>query len=108
MQDEQTLDMSKAYIYEGLEYILTGRTAEKTIETPSRPTRRSRRKNVVDIYEADDETVIMVEIKPSPKKDPNRSGPIPTGDTKWVMYSELFMIVDMLDEDEEHTAPCDY
>ena len=42
MEEELTLDLSKTYIYEGLEYVLTGRVAEKELNTPPPTTRRRR------------------------------------------------------------------
>lgn len=104
MPDELNLDMSKTYIYEGLEYILTGRTAVKEVEPPQRTSRRSRRKE----QQVTDEptSVIMVEIKPVPKHNP--MVPNMGSGGQWVSLTDLFVVTDMLagteygEEDEKN------
>lgn len=96
MQAELTLDLSKTYIYEGNEFILTGRIAERSVNPPPPRSRRSKRRAVVDITPEQD---MMVEIKPSPK---GRSiVGLPT-ESKWVRMSDLYAVVDVLEDDEDN------
>jgi hypothetical protein len=97
MEDELNLDMSKTYIYEGLEYILTGRTAQRKLvdSAPNRP-RRSRRKAV--IVQEEPETVTMVEIQPAPISGSVNMG----GEKVWVNFNELFIVNDMIEDDETY------
>lgn len=99
MLDELNLDMSKTYIYDGLEYILTGRKAVKTPpDPPAVPLKPRRSKRPIPVH-AEPEPQIMVEIKPAPS-DKNNSIPTLSGEKKWVRYSELFVITDMLEDGE--------
>lgn len=88
--EEFNFDFSRTYIYEGEEYILTGRSAKK--ENSVRPSRRSTRRKKPS-------QEIMVEIKPTPKK--SRKNPLSgkNSETKWVKYNDLFMVKDELEED---------
>lgn len=96
MEAELTLDLSKTYIYEGNEFILTGRIAERSIDAPPPRLRRSKRRVVADITPEQD---MMVEIKPSPK---GRSiVGLPT-ESKWVKMSDLYAVIDVLEEDEDN------
>ena len=99
MLDDLNLDMSKTYIYDGLEYILTGRKAIKHPEQEPQAAipRRSKRPILV---QPEQEPHIMVEIKPAPGDKTMNNIPTLGGEKKWVRYSELFMITDMLEDDE--------
>jgi hypothetical protein len=89
---EITLDMSKTYIHDGLEYILTGRTATKHVDGIS-PKKRSARAATFAAL-----SKMMVEIKPHPKVNHFPSLPNPTvgTETKWVDINELFIVDDVL------------
>lgn len=97
MQSDLTLDLSKTYIYEGGEYILTGRVAERSPDAPPPRPRRSKRRAIVDITPEQD---MMVEIKPSPRGGRSIIG-AGGGEGKWVKFSELYAVVNVLDEDED-------
>jgi len=94
--DELILDMSKTYIYEGLEYILTGRTAKKREDASALPQRRSKR----TAARAPKIVPMMVEIQLSPKRTAQHPEP-PSTERKWVELNDLYMIDDMLDEPDE-------
>ena len=96
MEDEVILDMSKTYIYEGLEYILTGRTAKKKEDPANAPRRRSRRKKAM----GSTPIPTMVEIQLSPRRTVHHPSP-PSTEKKWVELGDLFMVVDMLDEPDD-------
>jgi hypothetical protein len=101
MAEQIILDMSKTYIYEGLEYILTGRTAQK-----GKPSNVSGRTHSRIGSLKNTQAPIMVEIKPSPKI--NLNNPLPTStETLWVKLTDLFMVEDMLNEPEEVPATPD-
>ena len=100
MKDELILDMSKTYIYEGLEYILTGRTAQKREDAIAPPPRRSKRKAANTIKPIP----IMVEIQLSPKRTVQHPAP-PSTEKKWVELGDLYMIDDMLDDPDELDDP---
>lgn len=95
MTDELTLDMSRTYIYEGEEYILTGRTAQKDLNSSGRTSRRNRRKQQVETPQID----IVVEIKTAPKIKIHAPS-VSSDETKWVNIRDLFMVENMLEEDE--------
>ena len=109
MEDEFALDLSKTYIYEGNEYILTGRSAKKDPDI-SPPRRRRRRSRV----ESSDEIDMMVEIKPAPRKAVRGAmvSPTMTKELQWVKRSELYTVDDALegdsleDEDESTDSSC--
>lgn len=110
MEDEISLDLSKTYIYQGEEYILTGRSARKESEVAVSPrrerksSRRTRRSSDPDI---------MVEIKPAPRKSLRGSlMPPPTmqKELQWVKSSDLYVVEDKIaddywseDDDDEST-----
>ncbi len=94
MNTEINLDLSKTYIYDGGEYILTGRVARRDIDAPLPRQRRSRRATIQVSPDQD----LMVEITPSPK---NRSIVNLPQEGKWVKYRELYAVVQVLDEDDE-------
>lgn len=96
MTDELTLDMSKTYIYDGLEYILTGRTAKKHKGSSDYTQRRSKRKAALTA----NSNPIMVEIQLSPKITVQHPSP-PSTEKKWVELNDLYMVDDMLDEPDE-------
>tara|TARA_S200002703_G_scaffold116050_1_gene101593 strand:- start:611 stop:910 length:300 start_codon:yes stop_codon:yes gene_type:complete len=98
MEDDIKLDMTKCYIYEGDEYMLTGRSAQKQKTDVSNTSRRRNRSNrPTSSYEE-----LMVEIKraPSYKAGSNLFSPSTPGSssTKWVKYSELYIVSSILDE----------
>jgi len=97
MEDEVILDMSKTYIYEGLEYILTGRTAKKKEDPANAPRRRSKRKSARGPVPIP----TMVEIQLSPKRTVQHPSP-PSTEKKWVELGDLYMVVDMLDDPDEY------
>ena len=94
MQPDLDLDMSKTYIYDGEEFILTGRVAEREQELV--PKRRSRRRRQIE--EQSPEQDLMVEIAPVPRGRPIGSL---NDEKKWVKYSDLYAVMNMLHEDEE-------
>jgi hypothetical protein len=95
MNPDLTLDLSKTYIYEGGEYILTGRVAKRETDAPLPRTRRSKRVQRISLdYDAD----LMVEITPRPK---NRSILNIPQESKWVKFRDLYAVVQVLDGDEE-------
>lgn len=99
MEDELNLDLSKTYIYEGEEYIMTGRVAERPADIPAASTtRRSRRRRPVDITPSEPEVDYMVEIKPAPK---NRSIIVDASEVKWVRKRELYTVVSLLGNGED-------
>lgn len=100
MEDELILDMTKTYIYEGEEYILTGRTAEKSPDAVSPPIRRRSKR---PILVSGPEKEIMVEITPAPKNSGSRAVGV-TIDSRWVKFADLFIIRDQLDENYEEDA----
>lgn len=100
MQDELNLDMTKTYIHDGNEYILTGRIAEKTSEEPAPPTRsRSGRRASVSPRPAPKPDPV-VEIKPAPRSSSSMPNVGAAFGTKWVKYSELHMVRDILSDGE--------
>lgn len=96
MEDELILDLSKTYIHEGEEYILTGRVAEKSSDAPPARPRRSKRQRVVNITPEKD---MMVEIRPSPKGSRPIMGV--SSENKWVRMGELYAVVNIFEDDEE-------
>lgn len=86
-----SLDLTKTYVYEETEYILTGRTAVKEKSSPRRASRRRTR----SVATEESSTEVMVEITPLKKQIGN-----PT-DKKWVKPTDLFEISDELHEDDE-------
>jgi len=98
MKDEFSPDMSKTYIYQGEEYILTGRRAEKEIDVEVAPrrirksSRRARKENVPDI---------MVEIRPATRTSVRGAvvSPSITKELQWVKMSELYAITDKIADD---------
>ena len=94
MIDELNLDMSKTYIYEDSEYILTGRTAVKKPEETRTRVRRSKRK----LLSEEAEPNVMVEIQPAPKSTVSSPRPVTNGEKKWVNFNDLFMVNDMLED----------
>lgn len=97
MEDELILDMTKTYIYEGEEYILTGRTADAIHDVPPPIKRRSKRPILVSGPEKE----IMVEITPAPKNTGSTRAVGVTIDNRWVNLNDLFIIRDQLDENYE-------
>lgn len=93
MVDIENLDMSKTYIYDGEEYLLTGRIAQRTEQHISSRPRRSTRN--VSNQEAD----VVVEITPAPTKVKVRGPTLITQDSKWVKYSDLYEVSDKMYED---------
>ena len=108
MEDDLNLDMSKTYIYEGNEYILTGRVANKPVEEEVEPrTRRSNRRPSTPRKPSKND--VVVEIKPAPKKQSGMPNMGAAFGSKWVNYGELYMVTDILndedqDEDESNTS----
>lgn len=85
------LDLTRTYIYDGIEYILTGRTAVKEKTSTRRP---SRRRTTTTSHEPPISD-IMVEITPLNKKIGIAS------DKKWVKPSDLFVINNELEEEDD-------
>ena len=96
MQPELNLDLSKTYIFEGREYMLTGRIAERSPDYIPRPTRRSKRRATET--EETTEQDLMVEIRPMT----GGSSVIGSSSEKmWVKYNDLYAVVDVLSEDDD-------
>lgn len=99
MQDGFTPDLSKTYIHEGEEYILTGRTAEKTMDPIVEKPRRSTRRQSNHTPQDND---VMVEIKPVQGKSGIRTPITPAPiEKKWVMFSSLYTVSNILEDDKE-------
>lgn len=98
MEDDVTLDMSKTYIYDGQEYILTGRIAKKTTEPAPPPSRRVSGRVVKDPPKHRKPPDLVVEIKPAPRnsKTPNFGGSFTGAQCQWVKYKDLHMVEDIL------------
>jgi len=92
MQPDLNLDLSKTYIFEGNEYILTGRVAERSKDLPAPRQRRSRR-SVIDLTPEQD---LMVEIQPRPK---NRSIVSLPDENRWVKLNELYAVMNVLEDE---------
>jgi hypothetical protein len=94
MEDDQTLDMSKRYYYDGSEYYLTGRVAERIVKQEPRRSRR-RRKDEDDVV--NEHVEVMVEIAPvGAMKLPGA-----TEGNLWVKTTDLFTIHDRINDDLE-------
>ena len=97
MEGEFILDLSKTYIYQGEEYILTGRSAEKE-DLPTEPrrerksSRRARKSNEPDV---------MVEIKPATRTSVRGAvvAPSMTKELQWVKASDLYVVKDRIADD---------
>jgi hypothetical protein len=99
MEDEFILDMSKTYIYEGNEYIATGRYAEKVELDDEEPVRRRRSKR--HSVKKDNLRNMQIQITPAPKRGKSPSSNVGvTREEKWVYANELFMVHDMLDDED--------
>lgn len=102
MPEQVILDMTKTYMYQDEEYILSGRTAVKTHDPRSdlyrkpRPMSRSGKSKPPP-------KDLMVEITPAPRRLYSDEPPLgmDAETTKWVKYSDLYMVYDQLHENEE-------
>ena len=107
MPEQVILDMTRTYMYEGEEYILTGRTAVRTDDPrsnnddePRRQTRRTPRR--VGRPRVEKKPDFMVEIQPAPRRMYGEDRPVGIeAEPKWVKYSELYVVFNQLDEDED-------
>ena len=95
MEEDFILDLSKTYIYEGEEYILTGRTGEKHKVGTAPPRRRRRRGNSAP------ELDMVVEITPAPRKAVRGAAVSPTmqKELQWVKVSELYVVTDRIEDE---------
>lgn len=104
MPDQVILDMTKTYMYEDQEYILTGRTAVKTDDPrdeDSRPQRRSRRgKPSPPRYKKPPDLMVEIQMNPKNKYSDERPIGIDQDERKWVKYSDLYMVFDQLEDNE--------
>jgi hypothetical protein len=97
MEDRINLDMTKTYIYEGDEYLLT---AERAYPASSGKTRRRRRKTSDDEMNEND---LMVKIKPKGSvQGASRRLTATNSDEKWVKYRDLFIVDDLNDELQDY------
>jgi len=98
MEDDFILDMSKTYIYQGDEYNLTGRSAEKGPEPaspiqPTRVQRSTRRKRRLRPTNESSGPDIKVEITPTTRK-PSIGSVVTTNllkELQWVRISDLYV-----------------
>lgn len=93
MQPDLDLDLSKTYIYDGAEYILTGRVAEREQDLIPKRRRRTRRQQPENESPEHD---LMVEIKPAPTG--GRSAFV-EHENKWVKYSDLYAVMNILEDE---------
>ena len=101
MPEQVILDMTKTYMFEDEEYILTGRTAVRTqskTELNIRPRRRRSRRNPPNAKPVD----LMVEIEPAPRRMFSDERPVGVhAESKWVKYADLYIVYDQLEDNEE-------
>lgn len=100
MEDELTRDLSKTYIYQGEEYILTGRSATKEADAApvaQRPARKSSRRSRKPSTGPD----VMVEIKPAPRTALRGVvvAPSMTKELQWVKQTDLYVVEDVIADD---------
>jgi len=93
--------MSKTYIYDGNEYILTGRVAEKPNEEPIPPSSRRAGRRATRTTRPAPKPDVVVEIKPAPRSNSAMPNVGVAFGVKWVNLKELHMVRDILIDDED-------
>lgn len=96
MEEEFSLDLSRTYIYQGEEYIATGRSAKKE-DTPNAAPRRERKSRRLRKSNGPD---MMVEIQPAPRTSV-RGAVVPSTskELQWVKASDLYVVEDVIAND---------
>jgi hypothetical protein len=100
MEEEFILDMSRTYIYEGDEYIATGKYAEKVnLEEDEEPRRRRSNRHPVKKSTAHN---VQIQITPAPQRGKSQASMVGVSKVeKWVYANELYMVHDMLGEEDD-------